>query len=171
MYTKRYMFSVAALLAAQSLASFDEAKFLNDFHDNEVTQPSLSEHDPKDHWAVVVVGSKDFWNYRHQADGAHARDLLSKNGVPEDQIIYMTYDDVPEAEQNKIKGQLFNKKNGDNVYDASRVTYRGADVTADNFYAVLKGDSEATGGKPVLGSNSKSKVFVFFTDHGAPGLV
>ena len=27
------------------------------------------------------------------------------------------------------------------------------------------------GGKPVLRSNSKSKVFVFFTDHGAPGLV
>ena len=83
----------------------------------------------------------------------------------------MTYDDIPTAADNKLKGQLFNKKNGDNVYDATKVTYRGDEVTADNFYAVLKGDAEATGGKPVLRSNAKSKVFVFFTDHGAPGLV
>ena len=125
----------------------------------------------KDHWAVVVAGSKDFWNYRHQADAAHARQLLAKNGIPEDQIIYMAYDDVADSSMNPFKGQLFNKKDGENVYDHDSIDYTGADVTADNFYAVLKGDSEATGGLPVLGSDSNSKVFVFFSDHGAPGIV
>ena len=125
----------------------------------------------KDHWAVIVAGSKSLWNYRHQADAAHAYSLLKKNGIPEDQIIYMSYDDVPYDDRNPIKGQLFNKKDGENVYFPEGIDYRGDDVTADNFYAVLKGDSEATQGKPVLGSDSNSKVFVFFTDHGAPGIV
>jgi legumain len=56
------------------------------------------------------------------------------------------------------------------VYDGTKLDYKGEMVTADNFYAVLKGDSETTG-RRTLQSNSKSKVFVYFTDHGAPGLV
>ena len=39
------------------------------------------ENDPKDHWAVIVVGSKGFANYRHQADGCHAYQIAKKNGV------------------------------------------------------------------------------------------
>lgn len=37
--------------------------------------------------------------------------------------------------------------------------------------AVLKGDSNYTGGRPVLKSTSKSKVFVYYSDHGATGFV
>lgn len=37
--------------------------------------------------------------------------------------------------------------------------------------AVLTGDSATTGGKPVLQSDSNSKVFIYYTDHGATGLV
>jgi len=39
------------------------------------------------------------------------------------------------------------------------------------FLAVLKGDSATTGGKPVLKSDSNSKVFVYYADHGSVGLV
>lgn len=56
----------------------------------------------------------------------------------------MTYDDVPQAKENPLKGKLFNKTDGPNVYDANKVDYRGEEVTAQNFYAVLKGDSETT---------------------------
>jgi len=47
-------------------------------------------------------------------------------------------------------------------------------VTPDNFLAVLKGDSLAVrgaGNGKVLKSDSTSKVFVNFVDHGATGLV
>jgi legumain len=37
--------------------------------------------------------------------------------------------------------------------------------------AVLKGDSEAVGGKKVLKSTTKDRVFLNFADHGAPGLI
>ena len=83
----------------------------------------------------------------------------------------MMYDDVATADENPFKGTLYNNPNGVNVYDHEAIDYRKGDVTAENFYAVLRGDSEATGGMPVLKTDSNSKVFVYVSDHGAPGIV
>jgi legumain len=44
-------------------------------------------------------------------------------------------------------------------------------VNKANFFGVLLGDSDATGGKPVLKSDKDSKVFVYFVDHGGAGLI
>ena len=57
-----------------------------------------------DHWAVIVAGSKGFSNYRHQADTCHAYQLLKKNGIPEDQIIHLSYDDVANSRENPFPG-------------------------------------------------------------------
>ena len=123
-----------------------------------------------DHWAVLVAGSNTYSNYRHQADVAHAYQILKSQGIPAENIIYMAYDDVADNSRNPLKGQLFNKTNGENVYDASVVDYKGRDVTAEKFLAVLTGD-EATAGGKVLKSNAESQVFIYYTDHGAPNLV
>ena len=123
-----------------------------------------------DHWAVLVAGSNTYSNYRHQADVAHAYQILKSQGVPAENIVYMAYDDVADNSRNPLKGQLFNKTNGENVYDASVVDYKGTDVTAEKFLAVLTGD-EATAGGKVLKSNAESMVFIYYTDHGAPNLV
>ena len=123
-----------------------------------------------DHWAVLVAGSNTYSNYRHQADVAHAYTILKSQGVPAENIIYMAYDDVADNYRNPFKGQLFNKTNGTNVYDASVVDYKGTNVTAEKFLAVLTGDSATAGGK-VLQSNADSNVFIYYTDHGAPNLV
>ncbi|XP_068948802.1 legumain-like, partial [Petaurus breviceps papuanus] len=48
------------------------------------------------------------------------------------------------------------------------------DVTPENFLAVLRGDAEAVknkGSGKVLNSGPQDHVFVYFTDHGAPGLL
>merc|ERR1712070_1234739 len=47
------------------------------------------------------------------------------------------------------------------------IDYKGADVTPANFQAVLAGT--ASGKK--LQSTSDDNVFIFFSDHGAPGLI
>lgn len=47
-----------------------------------------------DHWAVLVAGSKGFWNYRHQSDVAHAYKVMEKNGIPKSNIIHFAYDDI-----------------------------------------------------------------------------
>jgi legumain len=125
---------------------------------------------PSDHWAVLVAGSNTYGNYRHQADVAHAYKILKSQGVPAENIIYMAYDDVANSSSNPLPGQLFNRTDGPNVYDASVVDYKGTDVTAEKFLAVLTGDSATAGGR-VLESNENSNVFVYYTDHGAPNLV
>lgn len=45
-------------------------------------------------WAVLVAGSNEWVNYRHQADICHAYQILHKNGIPDSNIIVMMYDDI-----------------------------------------------------------------------------
>lgn len=82
----------------------------------------------------------------------------------------MAYDDIADNSSNPFPGKLFNKTNGPNVYDASVVDYKGMNVTAEKFLAVLTGDAATAGGR-VLESTEESMVFVYYTDHGAPNLV
>ena len=126
-----------------------------------------------DHWAVLVAGSNGFWNYRHQADICHSYQILRKNGIPESNIIVLSYDDVANDPENPIPGKLFNKPNGEDVYAGCNIDYKGDAVTPENFLAILKGDkTKVKGGNgKVLKSTADSKVFINFADHGAPGLI
>ncbi|KAL7889168.1 hypothetical protein AOLI_G00014260 [Acnodon oligacanthus] len=124
-------------------------------------------------WAVIVAGSNGWYNYRHQADVCHAYQILHKNGIPDEQIVVMMYDDLAQNEQNPTKGIVINRPNGTDVYKGVLKDYIGDDVTPQNFLAVLKGDSANVkgGSGKVLKSGPNDHVFVYFTDHGAPGLL
>jgi legumain len=122
-------------------------------------------------WAVLIAGSNGWGNYRHQSDIFHAYQILTRNGVPQNQIITLAYDDLANYTYNPFKGKIINKPNGQDVYAGVQIDYKGKDVTAANFLAVLTGDSKTTGGKKVLNSTANDNVFVFFSDHGAVGLV
>jgi legumain len=126
-----------------------------------------------DHWAVIVAGSNGFWNYRHQADVCHAYQIMKRNGIPESNIILMSYDDVANDPENPFPGKLFNKPNGTDVYAGCVADYKGDAVTPTNFLNILKGNAAGvTGGNgKVLKSTENSKVFINFADHGAPGLI
>ncbi|CAM9497062.1 unnamed protein product [Phaeothamnion confervicola] len=129
-----------------------------------------------DTWAVIVAGSSGWSNYRHQADSCHAYHILLNGGVSEDHIILMTYDDAASSRYNIYPGKLFNRPTpaGDGGWDVRKgcnASYVGGDVTKANFLAVLTGDQETTGGRPVLRSTAADRVFVYFADHGAPGLI
>lgn len=132
--------------------------------------------------AVLVAGSSGYGNYRHQSDICHAYQVALKNGVDPDKIITMIYNDVANDSENPFAGKLYNKPTaqgtpGVDVYAGCNVTYSGDDVTADNFLAVLAGNASgitcSTGGcqPTVLGSTADDTVFVYFSDHGAAGLV
>lgn len=83
----------------------------------------------------------------------------------------MVYDDIANNSQNPYPGQIFNKPDGEDVYGGTTITYRRNEVTSKNFLAVLSGDSKVTKGKKVLETTSEDRIFVYFTDHGASGLV
>ena len=53
--------------------------------------------DVSDHWAVIIAGSNSYTNYRHQADACHAYQIVKAKGIPEDQIIMMSYDDAADS--------------------------------------------------------------------------
>ncbi|KDO29476.1 hypothetical protein SPRG_06015 [Saprolegnia parasitica CBS 223.65] len=127
-----------------------------------------------EHWAVIVVGSTGYWNYRHQADACHAYQVVRGHGIPASNIVLMMYDDVANSSSNPFPGQLFNRptlRHSDavDVYKGCHVDYRGDDVTPKKFLQVLLGDASA-GGK-VLKSTANDRVFVNFVDHGAAGMV
>ncbi|KAF3845302.1 hypothetical protein F7725_008465 [Dissostichus mawsoni] len=85
---------------------------------------------PGKNWVVIVAGSNGWYNYRHQADACHAYQIVHKNGIPDEQIVMMMYDDLANNENNPTPGILIT----------------GPDVTPQNFLAVLKGDSSKVKG-------------------------
>ncbi|KAF7653654.1 hypothetical protein LDENG_00080260 [Lucifuga dentata] len=124
-------------------------------------------------WVLIVAGSNGWYNYRHQADACHAYQIVHKNGIPDEQIVVMMYDDLAQNEQNPTPGILINRPGGDDVYKGVPKDYTGKDVTPENFLAVLKGDSSKVkgGSGKVIKSGPNDHVFVYFTDHGAPGIL
>ncbi|DBA04769.1 TPA: hypothetical protein N0F65_004406 [Lagenidium giganteum] len=131
-----------------------------------------------EHWALIVVGSRGYDNYRHQSDACHSYHVVRRHGIPEENVVLLMYDDVANHKNNPFPGKLFNKPTGKHsaeyavdVYDGCKVDYRGDDVTPQMFIDVLLGNKTATGGRKVLESGPEDRVFVNFIDHGARGFI
>lgn len=127
--------------------------------------------DPKNIWAVLLAGSSEWYNYRHQSDVCHAYQILHKHGVPDSNIIVFMRDDIAHNDENPYPGVIINHPNGPNVYTGVPKDYIGKDVTPENFLKVLKGhDMKGTGSGKTLKSDNSTRVFINMVDHGAPGI-
>lgn len=120
-------------------------------------------------WAVLVAGSNGYDNYRHQADVCHAYQILHAHGIPDHHIIVMMYDDIAYNIFNPFPGNIINQPEGPNVYLGVPKDYVGVNVTSNNFLAVLRGDAHNATGR-VLNTGPDDHIFIFLSDHGAPGL-
>ena len=130
-----------------------------------------------DNFAILVAGSYQYSNYRHQSDIFHHYHILLDRGVKPENIIVFAYDDVANNSRNPFKGQIFNKPDGNDVYAGVVIDYYAADVTPENFIAAATGDADAvtktderTTGK-VLTSTENDNVYFFFSDHGSDNLI
>uniref|UniRef100_A0ACD5TCU6 Uncharacterized protein n=1 Tax=Avena sativa TaxID=4498 RepID=A0ACD5TCU6_AVESA len=132
-----------------------------------------SEEDVGTRWAVLIAGSKGFGNYRHQADVCHAYQIMKRGGLKDENIIVFMYDDIANNTANTRPGVIINHPNGSDVYAGVPKDYTGEDVNVKNFLAVLLGDkSQVTGGSgKVVSSNPDDHIFVYYTDHGGPGVL
>jgi legumain len=79
------------------------------------------------------------------------------------------YDDIADNSRNPFKDNVINKPDGPNNYVDVPKDYTGDDCTAKNLLAVLQGQD--MGGKKTLKSTKDDHVFIYFTDHGGPGLI
>ncbi|GJY46329.1 vacuolar-processing enzyme-like protein [Tanacetum coccineum] len=124
-------------------------------------------------WAVLLAGSNGYWNYRHQADVCHAYQILKNGGLKDENIVVFMYDDIAYDEENPRKGIIINSPDGDDVYHGVPKDYTGEDVTVDNFFAVLLGNKSAVkgGSGKVVNSGPNDHIFVYYSDHGGPGVL
>ncbi|CAI0409119.1 unnamed protein product [Linum tenue] len=124
-------------------------------------------------WAVLIAGSNGYWNYRHQADVCHAYQILKKGGLKDENIIVFMYDDIAYNVENPRPGVIINSPHGDDVYKGVPKDYTGEDVTVGNIFAAILGDKSAlTGGSgKVLDSGPNDHIFIYYTDHGGPGVL
>lgn len=122
-------------------------------------------------WVLLVAGSNEYYNYRHQADICHAYQIVHRYGIPDERIVVMMYDDIANNPQNPFKGQIINRPNGSDVYKGTVKDYIQKDVTPSMFLDVLQGKPTNKGSGKVIKSGPNDNVFVFFADHGAPGII
>ncbi|KAF5741617.1 vacuolar-processing enzyme-like [Tripterygium wilfordii] len=140
---------------------------------------SQSEIDHKDgkikgrRWAVLVAGSSGYWNYRHQADVCHAYQVLKKGGVKDENIIVFMYDDIAFNHDNPRPGIIVNHPHGEDVYAGVPKDYTGKHATIENLFAVILGNKSALNGGSgkVVNSGPHDHIFVFYSDHGGPGII
>ena len=122
-------------------------------------------------WAVIIAGSNTWVNYRHQADVSHMYQILKNKGAYDpNKIITMMYNDIAYNEENPYPGEIYNSPYSSNVYKNIKIDYQGNNVTAVNFLNVLKGNKTIPNFK-VLESNSEDNIFIYYSNHGATGLV
>jgi legumain len=123
-------------------------------------------------WALLVAGSNTWMNYRHQADVCHAYQILHAHGVPDDHIVVMMFNDIAYNEENPNQGVIINHLEGPNVYPGVPHDYTNETVTPENFIKILTGEPmNGTGSGKTIQSGPNDYVFVYFSDHGAPGIV
>jgi glycosylphosphatidylinositol transamidase (GPIT) subunit GPI8/ABC-type branched-subunit amino acid transport system substrate-binding protein len=120
------------------------------------------------HFKAVIVGPSRGWaNYRHQADALAIYTLLRHNGVSDDDIILMVYDDLPTLPENPLRGDIHNIPKGQNIRAGAQADYTGANVTAAIFKNVMTGTRSSTT-PVVLESDAGTDVFVYIASHGSP---
>ncbi|KAL8166510.1 hypothetical protein V2J09_008009 [Rumex salicifolius] len=124
-------------------------------------------------WAVLIAGSNGYWNYRHQADVCHAYQILKRGGLKDENIVVFMYDDIANHDENPRKGVIINSPHGEDVYNGVPKDYTGEDVTVNNFLAAILGNKSAlTGGSgKVVDSGPNDHIFIYYTDHGGPGVL
>ncbi|KAF3779308.1 Vacuolar-processing enzyme [Nymphaea thermarum] len=124
-------------------------------------------------WAVLVAGSSGYENYRHQADVCHAYQVLKSGGLKDENIVVFMYDDIAHNKMNPRKGVIINHPQGRDVYAGVPKDYTGEQVNPSNLYAVILGNKTAVSGGSgkVIDSKPGDRIFIYYTDHGSPGLL
>ena len=99
---------------------------------------------------------------------------MSKCKPATEQVVTMLFNDVVKSFFNTRKGAMYNEPRGSDVYSGVEIDYSGKQITPKNFLGVLRGDATAmrgVGTGRVIASGPNDRVFVYFADHGAPGIL
>ncbi|XP_039121674.1 vacuolar-processing enzyme-like [Dioscorea cayenensis subsp. rotundata] len=152
---------------------FDPISILRMPWDLDLGSEGIDEATVGTRWAVLIAGSSGYGNYRHQADVCHAYQVMKRGGLKDENIIVFMYDDIAYHQENPRPGVIINHPQGSDVYAGVPRDYVGEEVTVNNFFSVILGDKAAlTGGSgKVVDSGPDDHIFIFYSDHGGPGVL
>ncbi len=129
------------------------------------TWPTLAPR--KGLYAFLMATSKDYWNYRHQADVLNAYQLLKSKGVDDDHIILVIADDLAYNIYNKFPGVVRNEINGKNLYHDLKIDYKLNDISSQAIFNIFTGTQTAE--TPVVFKSLPSdNILIFTSGHGSP---
>ncbi|XP_048048377.1 legumain-like [Megalobrama amblycephala] len=118
-------------------------------------------------WILLVAGSKDWENYKHQANVCGLYQIIKKHGIPDEQIVVMMYDDIAYNRQNPANGVVVSVVDESNVYLGVPKDYIGTDLTPENFLTALQGQNNAS--KKVIKSGRDDNIYIYMSGLGNQG--
>ena len=130
--------------------------------------PPAKDLPSSDFWAVIGAFSRDWTNYRHQADALTMYEFLKDRGVPDDHIILLVYDDIPSDKRNSKPGEVYHTPGEEEVRKRANPDYIGDQVNKQMLMDLLSG-IPLHNEKPLLQSDKNSTVLIYLSSHGDPG--
>ena len=115
--------------------------------------------------AVLICGSKGWYNYRHQADLLYVYKTLKAHNFTDDDIILIMRDDIAYHSKNKYPGVIKASEDGENLYRDVVIDYRADTLGVKDIEDILVGNKSARLAT-VLESTEKDNVLLYWTGHG-----
>ena len=131
--------------------------------------PGTTYDDLRTRWALLVCGSRGWFNYRHQTDVLSVYHLLRRHGYDDNHIILIASpDEVALDSRNTRRGTLCARPDGDNLLCDVQLDYASDTLTAADITAILRGEPSAHL-PTVLDTDSHANVFFYWSGHGTVG--
>lgn len=93
---------------------------------------------PKDKlYALIVVPSSGWSNYRHQANAYAIYQILKRNGVTDDHILLIAEDDIAWNPKNPKPGFIQSTTGDENLYENVKVDYRPSELPFEKLTNVV----------------------------------
>ena len=150
---------------------YDSQVAAADYDRQTANSPAITYCDLTDQYAVLVQGSQDFINYRHQGDALSVYQLLRKNGFPDDHIILIIDKSVALDPLNSEPGIIrastsgYDLLGGTDGLPPAEVDYNNLDLNAADIADILLGN--ASDHLPtVLPRDAGQNVFFYWSGHG-----
>jgi len=118
-----------------------------------------------DQYAVLVQGSNNWNNYRHQADVLSVYQMLRKSGYDDDHIILILDKALAYDSKNPEQGVIRAQDDGGNLLSGCTIDYDNADIAPTDVCNILLG--VRTDRTPVvLPVDEGQNVLIFWSGHG-----
>lgn len=127
--------------------------------------PLIPTTELKGSYALLISTSRDWVDYRHQADVLSMYNKLKAAGMNDDHIVLILEDNLVNHPLNWYSPGALLDYEGKSIHDNVKVDYKFSDLLPEDIAAILSGKKDERLTK-VIEADSNYNVFVFWSGHG-----